>query len=267
LTGAIFLDPYAVDVAGYQKRHNCDYAGAWDDGCVLASVKRNQGRGATKSGREHAKLIAETPVTRADYSFASTRRRRDQLDPRPQAEVFCLEVGELGPADSVPWLDLEWHTFGDDEAGQAEKEAYYENFTRADQTEWALEWLDYVEQRLGVRPGIYTLASFAKSRLKPSDELRRSLLWLANAGRDPAESIALDPDVIPTPDEIDAGWIRGKYGRRSPVPSHWDEWILYQWTSRGNPDWYGGKRIDRNVLRYGLATLESLQCGQQNRSA
>ena len=63
--------------------------------------------------------------------------------------------------------------------------------------------------------------------------------------------------------DVDAGWVRGKYGRRSPVPSRWDEWTLYQWTGAGRVDWYraGKGKIDRNLPRAGMLTVESLRVG------
>jgi GH25 family lysozyme M1 (1,4-beta-N-acetylmuramidase) len=213
----------------------------------MAIVKRNQGRGETESGHRHAANIRQSPVVRADYSFADTRRKRDRLLPTAQAETFCQAVGELGPEDGTPFLDLEWHRFKKAE----DKEAYYGSFTQRDQTEWALEWLDYVEARLGVRPGIYTLKSFARHRLDAKcADLAKSPLWLANVpGR------KLDPLVVPdTSDGL---------GRQAPPP--WDDWVLYQWTSRGKVPWYryGEGAIDRNVPRHGLETLEALIVGSE----
>lgn len=257
----IFDDPYACDVSGWQKPERCDWEAAFQDGMVLAIVKRSQGRGETSSGIEHAKRIAATSVMRGDYHFADTRRKRDRMDPKPQAETFCKAIGDLQPHDSIPWLDLEWHSFGDN----AKKREYYSAFTKADNTEWTLEFLDYVEQQLGVRPGIYTLATYPKSRLRPHKDLKRSLLWLAGAGR--SKKPPLSQAELPTVEEIEAGWSRPKYAKRLPIPGHFDEWVLYQWTAGGHRDWYrnGKGHIDLNALRYGLATVEYISCGAAER--
>lgn len=237
---------HVCDVSGWQDPDLVDWSAAHAGGLAMAIVKRNQGRGKTASGDHHADRIRESPVVRADYSFADTRRLRDRLGPEDQAETFCRAVGELRPEDAIPWLDLEWHKF---EAAE-EKETYYGSFSQRDQTEWALEWLDYVEARLGVRPGIYTLKSFAQYRLDPTcADLAKSPLWLANVpGR------KLDPLVVPdTSDGL---------GRKAPPP--WDDWALYQWaTKHARVPWYrsGKGAIDRNVPRHGLETLERLLCG------
>lgn len=253
--------PYSCDVSGWQKPHRCDWDKAWEDGMVLAICKRSQGRGESKSGAEHAKLIEPTPIMRGDYCFADTHKKRDRLDPKPQAEVFCQAIGDLHPTDSIPWLDLEWHSFGD----VAKKREYYKSFTRAANTEWTLEFLDYVEQQLGVRPGIYTLASYAKSRLRPHKDLKRSPLWLAGAGR--SKRPPINAAQVPTVEEIDAGWSTSKYKKRLPIPGHWLEWVLYQWTASAKRDWYreGKGKIDLNSLRFGLATLEYISCAAAER--
>jgi GH25 family lysozyme M1 (1,4-beta-N-acetylmuramidase) len=236
---------HVCDVSGWQDPDLVAWNAAHQGGLAMAIVKRNQGRGKTESGDHHAANIHNTPVVRADYSFADTRRKRDRLHPTAQAETFCQAVGEIGPDDGTPFLDLEWHKFKTAE----EKGAYYDSFTQRDQTEWALEWLDYVETRLGVRPGIYTLKSFARHRLDAKcAELAKSPLWLANVpGR------KLSPKVVP--DASDG------LGRKAPPP--WDDWVLYQWTSRGKVPWYrsGKGAIDRNVPRHGIETLESLIVG------
>ncbi len=142
-----FAEPvFACDVSGWQRVGACDWHAAYEAGCVLVIVKRSQ-RSPSKKSRGHVQKIAQSPVSRGDYHFADTKRRRDRRDPMRQVETFCREVGDLKPGDGIPWLDLEWLTWqGDVEA----KEAYYRDFSRVNQTEWALAWLAAVERKLGV---------------------------------------------------------------------------------------------------------------------
>lgn len=246
--------PHCSDVSGWQDPDELDCDQAYEDGCILIVVKRAQGCGKTKSGDIHAANIAESPISRADYHFGDTKKERNRLEPERQAETFCKAVGELQPGDGIPWLDLEWHSFGDSDEGRRRKQEYYDDFSRRDNTDWALAWLDYVEARLGIRPGIYTMASYARHRLSHDLELLKSPLWLANGGR--KRKPKLDPRQVPTTELIEAGW------KASKIPTHLNVWDLYQWTGGGRVDWYrkGKGKIDRNVFRNGLITFGSLLC-------
>jgi GH25 family lysozyme M1 (1,4-beta-N-acetylmuramidase) len=243
-----FAEPvFACDASYWQQTDKIDYLAAYEAGCVLAIIKRSQLKASTK-GREHARLVDASPASRGDYHYADTKQRRHRLKPELQAETFCLEVGDLQPGDSIPWLDLEWHRFESREA----REEYYRDFSRRDQTDWALAWLYYVEQRLGVRGGIYTLASFGRYRLDLDDEeLTASPLWLANAGRESEPKLSVD---VPTVEIIEAGW------DPKDRPGWLSDWVLYQWwTGKGTPWYRGGEgRLDLDKPRHGMLTIGQL---------
>lgn len=230
----------ADDVSGWQKPHNMDYPLAWDSGVVAVIVKRSQGLKVMASGAEHARLIADTPIHRGDYHYASftTKAKRSLSGADAQAETFAKAVGELKPGDLIPWLDVEWRSIKDKVA----RALYYRTFKAEQLTEWTLRWLDKVEGHLGVRPGasgVYTLKSYAKHRLTDDPELAKHPLWLAGAG-----GPKLSPVKVPKLDRCP-----------SKAPKPWASWALYQWTSRGEVRWYKGRKIDRNVINGGLEPL------------
>lgn len=122
---------------------------------------------------------------------------------RPEEEVqnFLNAVGSyLG--EGIPFLD--W-----------ESSAKYD-------VQWAKQWLDIFYQRTGIKPIIYMSESVTKaydwSRVAPTYPL-----WIARY-RD------YEPDY--NYDMSNAG--------KSPVPKYWDTYIMWQWTSSGRLDGYGG---------------------------
>lgn len=232
----------ADDVSGWQEPQNMDYPLAWDSGVVAVIVKRSQGLKVMPSGAEHAKLIAQTPIHRGDYHYASftTKAKRSLSGADAQAETFAKAVGELKPGDLIPWLDVEWRSIKDKVA----RALYYRTFKAEQLTEWTLRWLERVEGHLGVRPGasgVYTLRSYAQHRLTNDPELARHPLWLAGAG-----GPKLSPVKVP---ELEACNVR--------TPEPWPSWNLYQWTGRGKVPWYrkGKGKIDRNVINGPLEPL------------
>lgn len=245
-----FAEPvYACDLSYWQRLGGFDWEAAYKAGCVLAVVKRSQLK-ASKKGREHAKLIDASPLSRGDYHYADTKRLEDQLHPERQAETFCREIGELRSGDSIPWLDVEWLSFkGDVEA----REEYYRSFNRQASHEWTLTWLYEVEKRLGVRGGVYTLASYARYRLKLDDpELTSRPLWLANAGRGKHPKLSVE---VPTAQRIENGW------DPDDLPGDWlKNWSLYQWWCKNGTGWYreGVGNLDLDLPRHGMMTIGEL---------
>jgi GH25 family lysozyme M1 (1,4-beta-N-acetylmuramidase) len=250
MASATFAEPvYAADVSYWQSRKRINYPKAYEDGCVLVVVKRSQLE-ASKKGREHARLVDASPCSRGDYHYADTKPLIDQLHPERQAEIFCKEVGELRPGDSIPWCDAEWMSFnGDVET----REEYYRTFNRQANHEWVLSWCYEVEKRLGVAPGIYTLASYARYRLVLSDpELTSRPLWLANAGRSSTPKLT---HKVPTVRRIEAGW------DPDDLPGDWLKgWSLYQWWTKKGTSWYkdGEGAIDLDLPRHGMMTIGEL---------
>ncbi|SHJ37479.1 glycoside hydrolase family 25 protein [Aquimarina spongiae] len=98
---------------------------------------------------------------RGAYHFYETGK-----DPKKQAQNFTETVKELIPGDLPPVLDLE-------ELGMqtsVTKEMYETN---------TLRWLKIVEEKLGVRPIIYSNPTFANAYLK-HPEFANYKLWIAD---------------------------------------------------------------------------------------
>lgn len=93
---------------------------------------------------------------------------------------------------------------------------------KKDNTAWAKAWLDEFTSLTGVKPIIYMSESVTKtydwSRVAPTYKL-----WIARY-RD------YEPDY--NYDMSNAG--------KSPVPKYWDSYVMWQWTSSGRLDGYGG---------------------------
>lgn len=253
VAAATFAEPvYACDVSYWQSRKRIDYLEAYKSGCVLVIVKRSQLE-ASEGGREHARLIDASPCSRGDYHYADTKQLVDQLHPERQAEIFCREVGELRPGDSIPWIDAEWMSFGGDVEA---REEYYRTWNRQQNHEWHLALAYEVEKRLGVAPGFYLLASYARYRLVLSDpELTSHPLWLANAGRSSTPKLTRK---VPTVRRIEAGW------DPDDLPGDWlRNWSLYQWWTKDGTSWYkGGKgNLDLDLPRCGMMTIGELLVG------
>ena len=123
---------------------------------------------------------------------------------RPEEEVqnFLNAVGSyLG--EGIPFLD--WESAG-----------------KYDVT-WAKQWLDIFYQRTGIKPIIYMSVLSCEHAYNWSNVAPYYKLWIAKY-----KDYGIDYNY----DMSDAG--------KSPVPKYWDTYVMWQWTSKGRLDGYGG---------------------------
>ncbi|GAA4275834.1 glycoside hydrolase family 25 protein [Aquimarina mytili] len=148
-----------MDISHFQTNVKWDKIKA--DGVNFVYMKATQGSHFKdpKFKENHAATKSEC-LYRGAYHFYETGK-----DPQKQALNFVEAVGELIPGDLPPVLDLE-------ELGiktPVTIESYETN---------TLMWLKTVEEKLGVRPIIYTNPSFANKYLK-HPEFAKYFLWVA----------------------------------------------------------------------------------------
>jgi len=123
---------------------------------------------------------------------------------RPEEEVqnFLNVIGSyLG--EGIPFLD--WESSGK-----------YD-------TAWAKQWLDIFYQRTGIKPIIYMSVLSCEHAYNWSNVAPYYKLWIAKY-RD---------------NGIDYNYDMSNAGK-SPVPKYWDTYVMWQWTSVGRLDGYGG---------------------------
>ena len=123
---------------------------------------------------------------------------------RPEEEVqnFLNAVGSyLG--EGIPFLDWE-------SAGKYD-------------TTWAKQWLDIFYQRTGIKPIIYMSVLSCEHAYNWSNVAPYYKLWIAKY-----KDYGIDYNY----DMTNAG--------KSPVPKYWDTYVMWQWTSKGRLDGYGG---------------------------
>ena len=123
---------------------------------------------------------------------------------RPEEEVqnFLNAIGSyLG--EGIPFLD--WESSGK-----------YD-------TAWAKQWLDIFYQRTGIKPIIYMSVLSCEHAYNWSNVAPYYKLWIAKY-RD---------------NGIDYNYDMSNAGK-SPVPKYWDTYVMWQWTSVGRLDGYGG---------------------------
>ncbi|GAA4272750.1 GH25 family lysozyme [Aquimarina gracilis] len=148
-----------IDISHFQ--HDIKWDEIKADGVNFVYMKATEGTHFKdpKFKENHAATKKEC-LYRGAYHFYETGK-----DPKKQALNFIEAVGELIAGDLPPVLDLE-------ELGvktPVTKEMYEVN---------TLIWLKTVEEKLGVRPIIYTNSSFGNQYLK-HPEFAKYQLWVA----------------------------------------------------------------------------------------
>lgn len=121
-------------------------------------------------------------------------------DPKKEVDFFLKKLNDMKP-DMPHCLDLE------NDKGQR----------KAGITSFALEWLEYMEEKTGITPILYTMMGFLPNFT--SQKLARYPLWIARY-----------------------------YDKANPGDSKiWSRWAMYQYTDKGSVKGIKGK-VDLNVM-------------------
>jgi lysozyme len=181
------------------------------DGIDFAIVKATDGTWMKDLWYDRNKERAEKVGLRfTAYHFARPGREGGNvyIDARREARWF-LRHADLGPRNLAPVLDLEVN------GGLSPKAL----------KKWTLTWLRFVEEKLGVKPMVYTSPGF----------------WTGHAGNTKRVAEA----------GFDVLWV-AHYGTSRPsVPANrWDGhgWTIWQWTECGRVRGVKGC-VDRNYFR------------------
>lgn len=194
-----------IDVSGWQDPDDLDCDTARAAGVAFCWVKASQGNtNEAKRASEHVRAFSQAGILVGAYHFAGpgVGQRRD--DARLEALHFCGEVDDLAARDLRPVLDYETRWTRD----------------RAVNMAWVLEFVETVENALGVTPMLYSGASLLDNRLDaPALYDRGVRLWVADYRQSALERGAPECDA---------------------------PWTVWQWTSSERPAWANGGRIDHN---------------------
>jgi GH25 family lysozyme M1 (1,4-beta-N-acetylmuramidase) len=130
-----------------------------------------------------------------------------------EADHF-VDVAQLGPGNLIPALDLE-RTGG---------------LTQTQLTQWILDWLGRVTERLGVRPMVYTSPNGWKTRTGDTTAVADAgytVLWLAHWN--------VDTPTVPAADWSGNGWTFWQYTDCASVPGI---------TGCVDADWHAGTTLE-----------------------
>lgn len=208
--------PLGIDVS----HHNgtIDWRAAAKAEVAFAYAKATEGATVTdKRFAANWKAIRAAGLFRGAYHFFHPATAVDR-----QVEHFVATVGELGPGDLPPMLDLEETsaTKGKDEWPRVERER---------RVPLAVEWLERVEEKLGRKPVVYTRRGFVQDTLGAAGKLAGYEVWIAHYTR----------------------------AAKPAVPPGWAQWALWQYTDAGRVAGIECK-LDMNRFNGSLGELRAL---------
>lgn len=167
---------------------NIDFNKVLSGDIQFTYIKATEGTGFTDPKfAENWQNSGSSEIIRGAYHFFHAN-----VDAQKQAEFFLKTVGELGPCDLPPMLDVEVSD-------------HIDNKALADD---ALVWLKYVKKATGRTPVIYTYNQFADPVLK-NHELGDYYLWIASL----TEKVTKVPDPW-----IGKKWYFWQYSINNTVP-------------------------------------------------
>ncbi|HEY7659904.1 MAG TPA: GH25 family lysozyme [Actinomycetota bacterium] len=182
-----------IDVSHHQDE--IDWAEVAGSGVRFAVAKATEGRTFVDPRYEENKVGAMTNgVAFTAYHFA--RPDDTPNDAVREADHF-LDVAGLEPGNLIPALDIE-RTGG---------------LSDAEITEWILEWLDHVTERLGVRPMVYTSPNGWLTRTGDTTavaEAGYTVLWVAHWN--------VSEPRLPAEDWAGNGWTFWQYSNCGAIP-------------------------------------------------
>jgi len=182
-----------IDVSRYQQK--IDWATVAASGIQFCFVKATEGaRDVDAFFQSHWEGAATAGLIRGAYHFV-----RPQIPVSVQADLFAGTLGQLGPGDLPPALDLEGT-------------AGWVDIPPVNRAPLALNMLQAVEARLNATPIVYMSPWFATEMLRSTPALARFPIWIAQYT--PAQSPA-----IPKPWNTWTFWQHSQSGRVPGIPS------------------------------------------------
>ena len=157
---------FGIDVSHYQARVNWAAVADSEHPIEFVFVRATMGKdGEDERFRENWRGAGRQGFLRGAYHFYRPRE-----DPAEQFENFA-RVAQLEPGDLLPVLDVEWRSRRGDK----------------DLRKGVREWLDLAEAHYGVKPIIYTGASFYRDRL--AGHFDEYPLWVAHYSDTPDTAV------------------------------------------------------------------------------
>ncbi len=157
--------PTGIDVSAYQSE--IDWTAVAGSGRAFAYIRLSFSRTTDKRAAEYWDGARRAGLVCGGYHFF-----RNCTPVARQVEAFLKifdETRTYGPVALPPALDLEWDKYGTSLASAAARQEY---------VRCAREWLEAVQQAVGMRPVIYTGRSFWKEIGSPAG-LEAFGLWVA----------------------------------------------------------------------------------------
>jgi lysozyme len=228
VAGPVTLDHLGIPVlAGidiYNGNGKVNWKEVAKDGVSFAWIKCSEGTTfKDKSRKRNMTAVRNAGLIVGGYHFGRPDNgpKQDFRDAIQEADNFLASIkGHVRCGDLIPMLDLE--------AGSKSDDSY--------NAEWALTWLEYVEAKLGCKPGIYCAKWASDLYLKHADEdllkrLSKYPCWWAsyNTGIEPKRGVRV-----------------------------WNQWDVWQWTGSGSTagvkgkcdkNWMCGSGLDRLLIK------------------
>jgi GH25 family lysozyme M1 (1,4-beta-N-acetylmuramidase) len=199
-----------IDVSHWQE--TIDFSQVAASGVSFVIAKATDGR----SSEDPMYAIYKADATANGLAFTAYHFARPDDTPNDaiaEADHF-VDVAQLGPGNLIPALDLE-RTGG---------------LTQTQLTQWILDWLGRVTERLGVRPMVYTSPNGWKTRTGDTTAVADAgytVLWLAHWN--------VDSPTVPAVDWSGNGWTFWQYTDCASVPGI---------TGCVDADWHAGTTLD-----------------------
>lgn len=199
------------------------------NGATFAFAKATEGVGyRDPTFQRNYDGIRDAQMYRGAYHFARVSKSPDlQSDARREADWFLKVTGDDRRMTLPPVLDLEW----DKKAKGIPPEGIID---------WALTWLEHVEEATNHTPILYTGFNYWRWKLGRTAVFRRYPLWMV---------------------QYKSRWHKGKKVPKNPIVGH--PWTFWQFSSKGRVSGVESKHCDVNSFAGQISNLCVLASGRQ----
>jgi GH25 family lysozyme M1 (1,4-beta-N-acetylmuramidase) len=207
--------PLGIDVSGYETISPSQWTDIRNAGYVFSFARASYGWGGTDSKFvQHMDNAQTAGLYTGAYHFSYPMYSAGNTATN-EAETFLgMARDYIGPGHLRPVLDVEWNGAG---------------LSKSALSQWANDWMNYVQQQTGVEPMIYCNTNYAVNYLDST--LANRTLWIANWN-------------YPDPQSGD------------PPIGIFSEWLF--WQHAGDVVSVDGLTLDLDVFNGTLAQLQAL---------